>query len=136
MCRRSGSQSVDLSNITFEFRELHKHDGSADLVLTAFDADAADIVHGEMTFIAPHIHLAAPVSAPLVNHRVTFPAGALRMQISSMIEGARSSGTYVNTGSAIAMRAPNGGFAFVDAPFEAGGYVFVLATEASIGTAR
>lgn len=140
----NGGQTVALSNITFEYSELHKHDGSTDLVLTTFDADAADVAHGEMSFLAPHIHLAAPISAPLVGDRVMFPAGSLRMEVSGVIVsdgealfgGTRSSGTYVNTGAAIGIRSPNGGFALVDAPFEVEGYRFVLSTEAGSGTAR
>lgn len=139
-----GSQSVHLSNITFEFRELYKRDGSADFVLATFEADTADANHGSLSFHAPHIQLAEPVTAPLVDGMVTFPPGSLRMEVSSVIVsdgevlfgGVRSSGVYVNTGAAIGRRTPGGGFAFVDAPFEAGGYVFVLNTEAGTGATR
>lgn len=140
----NGGQSVALSNIAFELRELKKRDGTIDVILTTFEADASDTDHGPMSFIAPHVRLVDPVSAPLVDGTLTFPAGSLRMEVSSVIAsdgellfgGARSSGIYVNTGSAPATRTPDGGFAFVNAPFEAGGYVFVLNTEAGTGSPR
>jgi hypothetical protein len=140
----NSDQSIELSNITFEFTELHERGGSTDLVLTAFDADAADVAYEGTSFIAPHIHLAAPISAPLVGDRVTFPAGSLRMEVSSVVgsqgevrrDGARSSGTYVNTDSARGIRTPRGGFAFIDAPFEIEHFRFVLSTEAGSDTPR
>jgi hypothetical protein len=139
-----GNQSVNLSNITFEFRERYKRGGAADFVLTSFEAGTADANHGSLSFRNPHIQLAEPITAPLVDGMVTFPPGSLRMEVSGVIVsdgevlfgGARSSGVYVNTGAAIGMRTPDGGFAFVDAPFEAGGYVFVLNTEAGTGATR
>ncbi len=132
----SSDSSTDLSNITFEFRESSMRDGSIDFLLTSFDADAEDADHGSFSVVDPHIRLAAPVSATLVGDTVSFPAGSLRMEVSGVVVsngevlfgGQRSSGVYVNTGAAIVARTADG-FAFVDAPFEAGGYRFVLNTE-------
>ncbi|MFV8750049.1 hypothetical protein ACNOYE_05835 [Nannocystaceae bacterium ST9] len=128
---------TELSNISFEVREVFKRDGSIDVHLAGFDADADEGGYGSLSFLDPHIHLAAPVSAPLVADTVRFPAGSLRMEVSGVVVsngevafgGQRSSGIYVNTGTATLARTPDGGFAFVDAPFEAGGYLFVLNTE-------
>jgi hypothetical protein len=130
------SESADLSNIEFGFREAYLRDGSVVFYLASFEADAEDAGYGSLMFVDPHIHLAKPVSAPLVSDTVTFPAGSLRMEVSGIVVsggevlfgGERSSGVYVNTGPATVARTADG-FAFVDAPFEAGGYLFVLNTE-------
>lgn len=140
----NGDSSTGLSNISFEFRETSMRDGSIEFLLTSFDADADDGGHGSLSFVDPHIHLAKPVSALLVGDLVSFPAGSLRMEVSGvavsdgevLFGGQRSSGVYVNTGAATVARTADGGFAFVDAPFEAGGYLFVLNTEEGAVQAR
>jgi hypothetical protein len=136
-----GEASTGLSDITFEFREAYLHGGAVDFFLESFDADADHASFGSSTIFDPHIHLAAPVGAPLVGDTVTFPVGSLRMEVSGVVVsdgealfgGQRSSGVYVNTAAATVVRTDGGGFAFVDAPFEVGGFLFVLSTKSSQG---
>jgi hypothetical protein len=139
-----GEAFTELSNITFEFREVTRRDQTIDFFLTSFDADADDTRLGSLAILAPHIHLAAPVGAPLIGDTVSFPAGTLRMEVSGvamsegevLFDGLRSSSVYVNTDVATVVWTIDGGFAFVDAPFEVDRHIFVLSTEKGVAEVR
>lgn len=144
MLAPEGSEAVPLSDIRYELREVVERNGTIQVHLQAFTADVADVSEAGFTFVEPRLRLAAPVSAVQVGDIVEFPVGSLRIEVSAQVMangellfmGERSAGVYLNTAPALAERTAEGGLAFVDARFEAGGRMFVLNTEAGVTTPR
>jgi hypothetical protein len=63
-------------------------------------------------------------------------SGVVMSEGELLFDGVRSSGVYVNTDVATVARTTDGGFAFVDAPFEVDGNTFVLSTEKGVAEVR
>lgn len=132
-----GDASASLYDIGFAFTQTHNRDGSNDFLLEQFTALAAPTSYGSFVFSDPSIRLATPAHGSLIDETVSFPPGALRMEVTAAItadgealfDGMPVSGEYANSDVAIATRKSDGTFAFVEIPFEASGYHFVLNTE-------
>ncbi|NJK30998.1 MAG: hypothetical protein HC927_00540 [Deltaproteobacteria bacterium] len=128
---------AELGTASFEFRETLNRDLSIDFLLTSFDAAVADTTVGSFALRDVQLELAAPASGRLDGETVTFAAGTLRMAVTAKVDvdgeplfdGAATTAEYTNSGPATALRRLDGSFAFVDAPFEVGGYSAVLVTE-------
>lgn len=132
-----GNTNVPLYDLRFAYTELRNRDGSAELELRELSAHAATTAYGSFVLHDPSLSLAAPARGLLKGEQVSFPPGALRLEVSAslsvdgqpMFEGKPTSGQYVNTGVATAIRGDEGSFALVEASFELGAYLFVLNTE-------
>jgi hypothetical protein len=128
---------AQVTNASFELREVLNRDMSVEFTLTRFDATLADASAGSFEFSNARVALANPASGWLEDEKIHFAPGMLRFVVTASIhvdgeplfEGAPSSAEYTNNTTATAVRGLDGSFAFVDATFQAGEYTAVLNTE-------
>jgi len=121
--------------VAYSFREASSGDGSTTLSLLEFQAELDDADHDGLHFEAPQIWLSAPAVALVEGDSLRFPTAALHFEASAVLssggvplfDGERVSFTLSNNAPALALRSGEG-FAFVELPFEAGGYPIVVNT--------
>jgi hypothetical protein len=128
----------DIQGGRFTLREVYNRDGSVEFTLTSFEADLADAAADAVAAKNVHLRLARPADGRLDGERVTFPAGALRFDVTAIVmidgepvfAGKPVTAQYSNFRPASAVRTADG-FAIVDAAFRLGEHVAVLRTQAA-----
>jgi hypothetical protein len=133
----AGEATARLHDISFGFTETLNRSGSIEFLLDHFTARSSSVAYGAFLFTEPSMRLILPASATMDGERITFPPGSLRMAVTAamavdgepLFDGQPVSGEYVNTDLATATRSEDGKFSFVEAPFQMGGYRFVLDTQ-------
>ncbi|MCA9701970.1 MAG: hypothetical protein KC431_30895, partial [Myxococcales bacterium] len=132
-----GLEQASIGEVAFSVREGSSGDGTTMLSLLEFEAEIADADHDGLHFEAPQLWLTSPAAALVEGDSLRFPAAALRFEASAVLsvdgvylfEGERVTLEVSNSAPALALRSGEG-FAFVELPFEVGGYPIVVNTQA------
>jgi hypothetical protein len=131
-----GPEQASIGEVAFSLRETTTSDGVFSLSLVEFDAQIADASHDGLHFSAPRLRLSSPAAALVDGDSLRFPTAALRFEASAVVSadgvplfsGERVTLEVSNSGPAKAVRTGEG-FAFIELPFEVGGYPLLVNTQ-------